>query len=149
MRRRRECPACRGRFTTFERRERETLWIRKRGGERQPFDRVKLAGGLLRAAHKRPIDPHAIERLIAKIEDQAEAAGGEIAAERVGEMSLEGLRELDRVAYLQFAAVYKGFSDPDEFSAELRRLGVEPPPKLGDQNSPVPSGARSRVDNPF
>ncbi len=93
--------------------------------------------------------PHAIERLVTRIEDEAEASGGEIDAERVGELSLDGLRELDRIAYLQFAAVYKGFSDPDEFSAELRRFGVEPPPKLGDRRSPVPSGEKSRVDNPL
>jgi len=136
VRRRRECSECGRRFTTFERRERDTLWIRKRDGGRQPFDRVKLAGGLLRAAHKRPIDPGSIERLVAAIEDEAEAAGGELPAERVGELSLEGLRELDRIAYLQFASVYKGFSDPGEFSVELRRLGVEAPPKLGDQPDP-------------
>lgn len=149
VRRRRECASCGRRFTTFERRERDTLWIRKRDGERQAFDRLKLAGGLLRAAHKRPVDPRSIEKLVARIEDEAEAGGGEIEAERVGELGLEGLRELDRIAYLQFAAVYKGFSDPDEFSAELRRLGVEPPPKLGDQPTPVPSGVKSRVDNPL
>ena len=73
---------------------------------------------------------------MAAIEDEAEAAGGELPAERVGELSLEGLRELDRIAYLQFASVYKGFSDPGEFSVELRRLGVEAPPKLGDQPDP-------------
>jgi transcriptional repressor NrdR len=139
-RRRRECPACGRRFTTFERREREPLFVLKRDGERQRFDRAKLAGGLLRAAHKRPVDPAAVERLVASIEDAAEDRGGEIEAERVGDLCLAGLRELDRVAYLQFAAVYKGFSDPGEFTAELRRLGVEPPRKLGDQDEPVPSG---------
>ena len=139
-RRRRECPACGRRFTTFERREREPLFIRKRDGERQRFDRVKLAGGLLRAAHKRPVEPAQVERLVASIEDAAEAAGGEIGAETVGEMCLTGLRDLDRIAYLQFAAVYKGFEDPGEFTGELRRLGVEPPRKVGDSAGPVPSG---------
>lgn len=139
-RRRRECPACGRRFTTFERREREPLFVIKRDGERQPFDRVKLAGGLLRAAHKRPVEPAAVERLVASIEDAAEAAGGELPAETVGEMCLAGLRELDRIAYLQFAAVYKGFSDPGEFTGELRRLGVEPPPKLGESGERIPSG---------
>ncbi len=138
-RRRRECPACRRRFTTFERREREPLFIRKRDGERQRFDRAKLAGGLLRAAHKRPVEPAQVERLVASIEDAAEAAGGEIGAETVGDLCLAGLRDLDRIAYLQFAAVYKGFSDPSEFTGELRRMGVEPPRKLGDPGDPVPS----------
>jgi transcriptional repressor NrdR len=139
-RRRRECPACGRRFTTFERREREPLFVIKRDGERQRFDRAKLAGGLLRAAHKRPVEPAAVERLVAGIEDAAEAAGGELPAETVGEMCLTGLRELDRIAYLQFAAVYKGFEDPGEFTGELRRLGVEPPRKLGESAEPVPSG---------
>ena len=139
-RRRRECPACGRRFTTFERREREPLFVIKRDGERQRFDRAKLAGGLLRAAHKRPVEPAAVERLVASIEDAAEAAGGALAAETVGEMCLTGLRELDRIAYLQFAAVYKGFEDPGEFTGELRRLGVEPPRNLGESTEPVPSG---------
>lgn len=140
-RRRRECPQCGRRFTTFERREREPLFVAKRDGERQPFDRAKLAGGLRRAAHKRPVAAADVERLVARIEDAAEAAGGTIAAAEVGELCLAGLRELDRIAYLQFAAIYKGFSDPGEFVAELRRLGVEPPRKLGDPPRPVPSGA--------
>jgi len=139
-RRRRECPACGRRFTTFERREREPLFVIKRDGERQRFDRAKLAGGLLRAAHKRPVEPAAVERLVASIEDAAEAAGGDLEAETVGEMCLTGLRELDRIAYLQFAAVYKGFEDPGEFTGELRRLGVEPPRNLGESAEPVPSG---------
>ena len=141
VRRRRECSGCGRRFTTFERREREPLFVRKRDGERQPFDRTKLVGGLLRAAHKRPVDPRDVERLVGSIEDEAEAAGGELPAERIGEACLAGLRELDRVAYLQFASVYKGFSDPREFEAELRRLGVEPPRKLGSSGARIPSDA--------
>jgi transcriptional repressor NrdR len=131
VRRRRECTECGRRFTTFERRVREQLFVRKRDGRREPFDRAKLAAGLFRAAHKRPVDPAAIEALVMRIEDAAEAAGGELEAARIGEMCLAGLRELDRVAYLQFAAVYKGFSDPSEFTEELRRLGVEPPSRAG------------------
>jgi transcriptional repressor NrdR len=141
VRRRRECAACGRRFTTFERRVREPLFVVKRDGERQPFDRAKLAGGLLRAAHKRPVDPRDVERLVTAIEDEAEASGGELPAERIGEACLAGLRELDRIAYLQFAAVYKGFSNPAEFEAELRRLGVEPPRKLGESRGRVPSDA--------
>ena len=113
----------------------------KRDGERQRFDRAKLAGGLFRAAHKRPVEPAQVERLVAGIEDAAEARGGEIASERVGEICMDGLRDLDRIAYLQFAAVYKGFEDPGEFNAELRRLGVEPPRKVGVSGGSIPSGA--------
>ena len=139
-RRRRQCLDCGRRFTTFERREREPLFVIKRDGERQRFDRAKLADGLLRAAHKRPVEPAQVERLVASIEDAAEARGGEIESERVGEMCMDGLRNLDRIAYLQFAAVYKGFEDPGEFTGELRRLGVEPPRNLGESAEPVPSG---------
>ncbi|MGI8622512.1 MAG: transcriptional regulator NrdR [Solirubrobacteraceae bacterium] len=127
VRRRRLCPGCARRFTTFERRERGPLFVRKRDGERQRFDRAKLRSGLVRAAHKRPVSAEQVERLVVAIEDEAEANGGELPAKRVGEMCLEGLRELDHVAYLQFASVYRGFSDPDQFRQELRRLGVEPP----------------------
>ncbi len=134
VRRRRHCTACGHRFTTYERREPARLFIRKRDGERQPFDREKLASGLLRAAHKRPVSPTQVERLVTGIEHEAEEAGGEIEAERVGELCLEGLAGLDRVAYLQFASVYKGFSDPSQFTEELRRMGLAPhagsaPPK--------------------
>jgi transcriptional repressor NrdR len=141
VRRRRRCTGCARRFTTFERREREPLAVRKRDGGREPFDRAKLASGLERAAHKRPVDPRAIERLVTTIEDEAEAAGGELAAERIGEACLEGLRELDRVAYLQFAAVYRGFRDTAEFEDELRRLGVEPQRKSRVFAGPLPSDA--------
>ncbi len=121
----------------------------KRSGQRQRFDREKLAGGLARAAHKRPVASEDIMNVVAEIEDEAVRAGGELEAERIGELSLAGLAQLDRVAYLQFAAVYKGFSDPKQFNEELRSLGVEPPRKVGDSGRSVPSGDGSRVDNPL
>lgn len=122
VRRRRVCEACGRRFTTFERYQRPRLSVRKRNGRLEPFDRAKLLGGLLRAAHKRPVDPHRVEDLADRIGREIERAGGELDAQRVGDMALAGLRDLDRVAYLQFAAVYKGFSDPSEFSTELAEL---------------------------
>ncbi|MDQ3759992.1 MAG: transcriptional regulator NrdR [Actinomycetota bacterium] len=149
VRRRRECPECGRRFTTFERREPERVWVLKRSGARQRFNREKLAGGLARAAHKRPVAREDIVRLVIEIEDEGVRAGGELEANRIGELSLAGLAKLDRIAYLQFAAVYKGFSDPHEFNEELRRMGVEPPRKVGDSERPVPSGAGARVDNPL
>ena len=121
MRRRRECTSCGRRFTTFERREREPIHVRKRGGERQRFDRVKLRAALLRAAHKRPVSPAQVERIVDWIE--AEAVDGELDAGRIGEMCLEGLRELDLGAYLQFATVYRQLADPEAIRAELSRLG--------------------------
>lgn len=127
MRRRRECSSCGHRFTTYERYERGPLFIRKRGGERQPFDRTKLRGGLARAAHKRPVSDAEIASIVAAIEAEAERAGGELPAARVGEMCLEGLRRTDRVSYLQFAAVYKQL-DVDQVRAELAELETEPGP---------------------
>jgi transcriptional repressor NrdR len=121
MRRRRECRRCGRRFTTFERREAEPIKVRKRGGERQRFDRVKLRAALLRAAHKRPVSPAQVERIVDRIE--AEAKDGELEADRIGELCLEGLRELDLGAYLQFAAVYRQLADPEAIREELRRLG--------------------------
>ncbi|MFL5820550.1 MAG: transcriptional regulator NrdR [Solirubrobacteraceae bacterium] len=122
VRRRRVCSGCGRRFTTYERYERGGLAVRKRGGRREAFDRAKLLGGLLRASHKRPVDRERLEALADRIEREVERAGGELPAQRVGDMALGGLRDLDRVAYLQFAAVYKGFSDPSQFSSELAAL---------------------------
>ena len=121
MRRRRQCSSCGHRFTTRERYER-ALFIRKRGGERQPFDRAKLHGGLARAAHKRPVPAAAIDAIVDRIEAEAEGAGGELAAQRVGELCLEGLHELDWGAYLQFAGTLPG--PAPEFPASARAGSV-------------------------
>jgi transcriptional repressor NrdR len=122
VRRRRACPGCGRRFTTYERYQPGELTVRKRSGRRQAFDRAKLLGGLRRAAHKRPVERARLEALADRIQHEVERAGGELPAQRVGDMALRGLRDLDRVAYLQFAAVYKGFSDPSQFSSELAEL---------------------------
>jgi transcriptional repressor NrdR len=103
IRRRRECRDCGERFTTFERRAPEALTVIKRGGRRQPFDRAKLRAGLVRASHKRDVDPRALEAIADGVERDARAGGGEIAAERIGELCLKGLEPLDRGAFLQFA----------------------------------------------
>ena len=121
MRRRRRCSRCEHRFTTYERCETQALFVRKRDGSRQPFDRVKLRGGLERASHKRPVRPEAIDALVNRIETAAVRAGGEITAARIGEMCLAGLRRIDQVAYLQFAAVYRQL-DVSDVQAELDRL---------------------------
>jgi transcriptional repressor NrdR len=122
VRRRRECVECGHRFTSFERREREPAWVIKRGGERQSFDRVKLRASLLRAAHKRPVAPSSLERLVDQIEADAERSGGEIDSARVGELCLDGLRGLDLGAWLQFVAVYRQLADLDSVRAELDRI---------------------------
>jgi transcriptional repressor NrdR len=102
-RRRRECPSCGHRFTTYERAVPETPQVIKRDGGRQPFDRDKLLGSLSRAGHKRQVDPRRLSLIADVVERELRANGGEVSAQRIAELCLEGLRELDRGAYLQFA----------------------------------------------
>jgi len=102
LRRRRECASCGHRFTTFERRERPALRVRKRDGKSQRFDRTKLRAALLRSTHKRQVSPADVESLVEQVAVAIEVAGGELDAERVGELCLAGLRQLDEGAYLQF-----------------------------------------------
>jgi transcriptional repressor NrdR len=102
-RRRRECTSCGHRFTTYERAVPEALEVIKREGHRQPFDREKLLTALVRASHKRDVDPRRLEEIVERVEAEAREGGGEISAARIGEVCLDGLRRLDRGAYLQFA----------------------------------------------
>jgi transcriptional repressor NrdR len=102
LRRRRECSSCGHRFTTYERAVPETLEVIKRDGHRQPFDRGKLRSALLRASHKRDVDPRRLEAIVERVEAEARLTG-ELPAQRIGELCLEGLEQLDRGAYLQFA----------------------------------------------
>jgi transcriptional repressor NrdR len=134
LRRRRECVACSHRFTTFERRDLEPLFVRKRGGPRQRFDRTKLRAALIRAAHKRPVSANDVEALVDRVEVAIESAGGELDAERIAALCLDGLRELDGGAYLQFAGTLpsatagfavgetsgsvRGAREPSEFTAK-------------------------------
>lgn len=114
VRRRRECSGCGHRFTTFERREPEPLYVIKRDGERQRFDRTKLRAALLNAVHKRPVIASDIEAIVDRIETAAGDGRGELSSERIGELCLEELRELDRGAYMQFAGTLPSVPDPDE-----------------------------------
>jgi transcriptional repressor NrdR len=103
LRRRRECSECGHRFTTYERAVPEVLQVVTRDGHRQPFDREKLRGGLVRASHKRDVDPRDLDLIVDGIEAEARRSGGELSAARIGELCLGGLAKLDRGAYLQFA----------------------------------------------
>jgi transcriptional repressor NrdR len=103
VRRRRECTSCGARFTTFERIAGDRLFVRKRDGRRQPFDAEKLQGALIRAAHKRDVSAQEIHSIVADVEKEAASGGGVIEAQRIGEICLERLQELDQGAYLQFA----------------------------------------------
>ena len=103
VRRRRECPSCGHRFTTYERAVPEALEVVKRDGRRQPFDRAKLLRSLNGATHKRKLDPRKLGLLADRVEREVRDAGGELSAARIGEICLDGLRKLDHGAYLQFA----------------------------------------------
>ena len=112
LRRRRECSACGHRFTTYERAVPDALEVIKRDGRRRPFDRDKLRGGLIRASHKRDVDPRELEAIVERVESEAKRVG-EISAERIVEVCLEGLARLDRGAYLQFAGTLPDAVPPD------------------------------------
>jgi len=127
VRRRRVCRSCERRFTTYERYDEGPLYIRKRRGGREQFDRAKVLGGLERAAIKRPVEREQLEALVDRIVAELRARGGTPGVEEVGELALRGLRELDEVAYVRFASVYRKFEDVAEFERELERLGAEPP----------------------
>jgi transcriptional repressor NrdR len=101
-RRRRVCGGCGHRFTTYERRDREPIFVAKRDGSRQRFDRTKLRAALLRSTHKRQVEAADVEALVDRVELAIESEGGELPAERIGELCLQGLRDLDEGAYLQF-----------------------------------------------
>jgi transcriptional repressor NrdR len=147
VKRRRECPRCGERFTTFERRERPAMVVSKRDGRREPFDAGKLRAGMLRAAYKRPVEPGQVDAIVARIEGEVERAGGELEASRIGELCLAGLGEVDRVAYLQFAAVYRQLADVDEVQAELRRLRSNGPGG-GLAGYRVPSDSSASITSP-
>ena len=126
IRRRRECVRCGTRFTTYERREELPLVVVKRDGRREPFDRQKVMRGLVAATVKRDLDVAQLDALIDGVENDLRDRGvTEVASGDLGEMVLVRLRDIDRVAYVRFASVYRDFKDIDEFSEELRRLADE------------------------
>ena len=125
-RRRRECEACTRRYTTYERIELALPLVIKRDGRRQPFDRLKVLAGLRRAGIKRPVPAEAFERLVDDLERKlADSGDKEVDAAAIGEKLLKGLRDLDSVAYVRFASVYREFADLDQFIDELTRLRDE------------------------
>jgi transcriptional repressor NrdR len=126
IRRRRECTDCGYRFTSYERIEDKQFMVIKRDGRREPFDRAKIERGVQRALEKRPISQMGIESLVNEIEDLAAIRGKEtheIDASSIGDLVLEKLGALDRVAYIRFASVYRHFENLDEFVREIQKLG--------------------------
>jgi transcriptional repressor NrdR len=133
IRRRRHCPACGGRFTTFERVQLRELTILKRSGRRTPFDREKLVRSISVAIRKRPVDPERVERLVNTIVRQLESMGEtEIASNVVGELVMKALKSLDEVAYVRYASVYRDFRQTGDFADFLSREGLSAEEPGGD-----------------
>ena len=127
IRRRRQCESCGARFTTFERVQLREVTVVKSDGKREGFDRAKLEQAVKLACRKRGIEQERIDQLISGIQRQAETAGeNEVASSLIGELVMEGLRQLDSVAYIRFASVYRDFSearDFEEFASSVRDVG--------------------------
>jgi transcriptional repressor NrdR len=125
IRRRRLCPQCGGRFTTFERVQLRELTILKRSGRRAPFDREKLVRSISVAIRKRPVDPERVERLVNTIVRQLESMGEtEIGSSVVGELVMKALKSLDDVAYVRYASVYRDFRQTGDFADFLSTEGL-------------------------
>ncbi|MGD0813112.1 MAG: transcriptional regulator NrdR [Verrucomicrobiota bacterium] len=123
IRRRRQCLQCNHRFTTYEEIEHEGLMVIKRDGRREEFSREKLLSGLKKACQKRPISPKAIEELVESIVDEIiDKYDREVPGVVIGERVMEALRQIDKVAYVRFASVYRRFEEATEFVSEVKKL---------------------------
>ena len=129
IRRRRECNACLQRFTTFERIEEMPLIVEKRSGEREPYNRAKVVSGIVAACKNRPVSDEAVAELASQVEDNLRARTDVVTTQDVGVAVLEGLKDLDDVAYLRFASVYKGFEEAGDFEREVGLLIKSTEPK--------------------
>ena len=128
IRRRRMCPSCEGRFTTFERVQLRELTILKRSGRRTPFERDKLARSVAIATRKRPIEPERVERMISAIVRQLESMGEtELPSSTIGELMMKHLKQLDDVAYVRYASVYRDFRETEDFARFLGEEGLSDP----------------------
>ena len=156
VRRRRECEVCGERFTTFERAELKLPQVIKSDGRREEFNEDKLRGGMTRALEKRPVDADKVEKAIGRIRHKLIASGErEIASRRIGEWVMDELRDLDPVAYVRFASVYRSFQDLNAFSETVQSLQSEPSADLkrkqlkllpdveGSDTGPHPGGKKT------
>jgi transcriptional repressor NrdR len=127
IRRRRQCPNCGARFTTFERVQLRELTVVKTTGQREPFDRDKLMRSMQLALRKRPVEPERLERVVNSIVRRLESSGeSDIPTKVIGEMAMEALRTLDQVAFVRFASVYRNFREAKDFEEFVGQLGGEP-----------------------
>lgn len=131
IRRRRSCPACNARFTTFERVQLRELTVVKKHGKREGFDRDKLYRSIEKAVRKRPVEPERVERLVSSIVRRLESMGEtDINSKEIGALVMDGLKTLDPVAYVRFASVYRNFREVNDFEkfveAQYGRGGIEP-----------------------
>lgn len=140
IRRRRICSDCGGRFTTFERVQLRELTVVKRSGRRVPFDRDKLARSVAVALRKRPVESERVERMLSGLVRRLESQGeSDIPAELIGQMVMEGLKQIDGVAYVRFASVYRDFREARDFENALAELGHDGETELVDESeSPNP-----------
>jgi len=129
IRRRRQCESCGARFTTFERVQLREVTVVKSGGRREGFNRGKIEQSVTLACRKRPVEVEQLDQLVSGIQRQVETAGeAEIPSAKIGEMVMEGLRQIDSVAYIRFASVYRDFSearDFEEFVSTIRDVGAD------------------------
>ncbi len=140
IRRRRVCPDCGGRFTTFERVQLRELIIIKRSGRRVPFDRDKLSRSVEVALRKRPVDPERVERMVSGVVRQLESLGEtEMPSSAIGGLVMEALKGLDPVAYVRFASVYRDFREAADFQEVLGEIAVSPALEIGDLVNPTAS----------
>jgi transcriptional repressor NrdR len=126
VRRRRECGSCRKRFTTYERVTSAPIYVRKRDGAIEPFDRTKILRGVMTACRQRPVKPEAIEKLVEAVEREIRTREStEVDSSDVGEAVARRLKDLDKVAFIRFASVYKRFDDLDQFVREIQAFDKE------------------------
>ena len=123
IRRRRECLECGRRFTSYERIEEIPYMVVKKGGRREAYDRGKVLGGLLRACEKRPVSPQQLDEIVESVEQRlADSSDRELPSEEIGQVVMQKLRRMDKVAYVRFASVYLEFEDVFEFMDEINHL---------------------------
>ena len=126
IRRRRECESCKRRFTTYEKIEMAPLMVVKKDNSREMFDRRKIKYGIIKSCEKRPVSSENIEQLVSHVETEVmRSYSGEVESKKIGELVMDGLKEIDEVAYIRFASVYRQFKDINTFVAELENIITE------------------------